>query len=111
MNINHEKQRLSNEFEKIKITLRDLQEEYIIKKEELLSLVDQYKRKLTEKENDLMELKINYEKQTALLSQENQHITDKNNQLQYELNRINEVNEQKIKKIKIDAEETINTTI
>jgi hypothetical protein len=93
MNINHEKQRLSNEFEKIKITLRDLQEEYIIKKEELLSLVDQYKRKLTEKENDLMELKINYEKQTALLSQENQHITDKNNQLQYELNRINEVNE------------------
>ena len=40
-----------------------------------------------------MELKINYEKQTALLTQENQHITDKNNQLQNELNRINDVYE------------------
>lgn len=51
-----------------------------------------------------MELKINYEKQNALLSQENQHISDKNAQLQFELNRINEVNEEKIKKIKSDAE-------
>ena len=58
-----------------------------------------------------MEFKITYEKQTALLSQENQHIMDKNSQLQFELNRINEVNEDKIKKIKIDAEETINSTI
>lgn len=58
-----------------------------------------------------MELKINYEKQTALLSQENQHISDKNAQLQFELNRINEVNEEKIKKIKTDADETISITI
>jgi hypothetical protein len=58
-----------------------------------------------------MELKINYEKQTALLSQENQHISDKNSQLQFELNRINEVNEEKIKKIKTDADETISITI
>jgi hypothetical protein len=36
---------------------------------------------------------------------------DKNSQLQFELNRINEVNEDKIKKIKTDAEETINSTI
>ena len=40
-----------------------------------------------------MEFKINFEKQTALLSQENQHISDKNSQLQHELARINEVNE------------------
>lgn len=58
-----------------------------------------------------MELKINYEKQTALLSQENQHISDKNIQLQLELNRINDVNEEKMKKIKADADETISITI
>jgi len=58
-----------------------------------------------------MELKINYEKQTALLSQENQHISDKNVQLQLELNRINDVNEEKMKKIKADADETISITI
>lgn len=36
---------------------------------------------------------------------------DKNSQLQFELNRINEVNEDKIRKIKTDAEQTINSTI
>ena len=69
--------------------MKDTQDEYSVKKEEYLAIIEQYKRKLSERENDLMELKINYEKQTALLSQENQHISDKNSQLQNELNRIN----------------------
>jgi len=44
------------------------------------------------------------------LSQENQHISDKNTQLQNELNRINEVYEEKIRKIKSEADETIAMT-
>lgn len=69
MNINHEKQRLSNDLEKTKNTLKDVQDEYAVKKQEYLTAFEQYKKKISEKENDLMELKINYEKQTALLSQ------------------------------------------
>lgn len=69
MNINHEKQRLSNDLEKTKNTLNDVQDEYAVKKQEYLTAFEQYKKKISEKENDLMELKINYEKQTALLSQ------------------------------------------
>lgn len=33
MNINHEKQRLSNELEKTKNSLRDIQDEYAVKKQ------------------------------------------------------------------------------
>lgn len=44
------------------------------------------------------------------MSQENQHISDKNTQLQNELNRINEVYEEKIRKIKSEADETIAMT-
>lgn len=69
MNIYHEKQRLSNDLEKTKNTLNDVQDEYAVKKQEYLTAFEQYKKKISEKENDLMELKINYEKQTALLSQ------------------------------------------
>lgn len=69
MNINHEKQRLYNELEKTKNSLKDVQDEYAVKKQEYLTAFEQYKKKISEKENDLMELKINYEKQTALLSQ------------------------------------------
>lgn len=47
MNVNHDKQRLSNEFEKTKNTLKDIQDEYAVKKQEYLTAFEQFKRKIS----------------------------------------------------------------